>query len=106
MHMRTSIACLAMLTALAACGPSLGGRGSREPTLRPRNERYVRLYMHTLPRCPFREVGGVWGRTYRDVRTAAFRLHANAVLLEPTSAPGEVRLQGTAVQFTSVDCQY
>jgi hypothetical protein len=48
----------------------------------------------------------VWGRTYRDIRSAAFRLHANAVLLEPVAASNEVRLQGTAVQFTNVECQY
>jgi hypothetical protein len=104
MHMRTSLACLALMAALAGCGPSLGD--PREPTLRPRNERYVRLYLHTIPRCPFREVGGVWGRTYRDIRSAAFRLHANAVLLEPGAASNEARLQGTAVQFTNVECQY
>ncbi len=102
--MRTSLARLVILTALAGCGPSLGD--PREPTLQPRNERSVRLYLHTVPRCPFRDVGGVWGRTYRDIRSAAFRLHANAVLLEPVAAANEVRLQGTAVQFTSVECQY
>lgn len=97
--MRVSLLCAAL--ALAACGP-VTSRGVHE--LAPKSDREIRLYDHQMPECPFREVGGVSGRTYREIQLAAFRLHANAVLLEPAPATQQAR-SGTAVQFTNPDCR-
>lgn len=98
------LACLALL-ALAACGPARGSETADVPTLEPRGERFVRVYEGTTPRCGFREVGPVSGRDYRAVRSAAFRLRANAVILDPQSARVGGALSGMAVAFTRADCQ-
>ncbi|HEX6367718.1 MAG TPA: hypothetical protein VF006_02220 [Longimicrobium sp.] len=86
---------------LGACGQV---RSSGVHELAPRSERYIRLYDHSVPECPFREVGNVSGRSYREIQAAAFRLHANAVILEPAPATQSAR-SGTAVQYTRADCQ-
>jgi hypothetical protein len=97
--MRRSLVCLAAV--LASCGYT------RTPVhpLAPRTERSIRLYDHSLPSCPFREVGSVAGRSYRELQGAAFRLHANAVIMEPEGENQRTARHGTAVQFTRADCQ-
>ncbi|MBW3571190.1 MAG: hypothetical protein KY467_08790 [Gemmatimonadetes bacterium] len=106
--MRASIVCLAAL-ALAACGPPRSIRESRGPTLEPRSARAIRVYEHAVPRWPYRDVGRVSGRSYREFQSAAFRLRANAVILEPrrpgTLGGSDGTRAGTAVAFTRVDCQ-
>lgn len=101
---RHLLACLALL-ALAACGPARSSEMADVPTLEPRSERFIRVYEGTMPRCGFREVGPVSGGDYRAVQSAAFRLHANAVILDPQSARVGGVLSGTAVAFTRADCQ-
>jgi hypothetical protein len=104
--MRLPLVCLAALAALTACGPARGARETNAvPTLEPRSERFIRVYEGTTPRCGFREVGPVSGGDYRAVQSAAFRLHANAVILDPQSARVGGVLSGTAVAFTRADCQ-
>lgn len=101
--MRIPIALLAAALTLAACG----ARQERTATLEPRTPSSIRLYGSTLPRCPYRELGTVNGRYARDIRSAAFGLRANAVLLD-RQAPGSMGympLSGTAIQFLSVDCR-
>ena len=93
---------LAAAVLLAACGGPVRSNGVHE--LAPKNERYIRLFDHSIPQCPFREVGTVSGRTYREIQAAAFRLHANAVILEPAPATQQAR-SGSAVQYTRADCQ-
>ena len=107
--MRLSLVCLAALAALTACGPARGARQSNAvPTLEPRSANSVRIYQGAVPRCGFREVGMVSGRTYRDLQSVAYRLHANAVILDPQVGSGRIGggpgLSGTAVAFTRADC--
>lgn len=100
--MRAFNATLAAALLLAACGGPV--RSSAVHELAPRNERYIRLFDHSLPQCPFREVGAVSGRGYREIQAAAFRLHANAVILEPAPPTQQAR-SGSAVVYTRADCQ-
>lgn len=104
--MRVFPVCLAALAALTACGPAHGMRqASSVPTIEPGSPNAIWVLEHRTPRCPFREVGRVSGRTYRQLQDAAFRLHANVVIMEPEgSNQGGVRY-GTAVQFTRADCK-
>ena len=95
---------LVVLMAVAACGQARGNRQAQIPTLEPRNERSIRVYNHETPRCGFREVGSVSGRTYRDIQAAAYRLRANAVILSAAGF-GATPLTGMAIQFTRADCQ-
>jgi hypothetical protein len=98
--MRLPLVCLGAALALSACG------STQTPVhpLAPRSERSIRLYDHSIPRCPFREVGSVSGRTYRELQTMAFRLHANAVIMEPEGENQRTVRRGTAVQFTRPGC--
>lgn len=98
-------AAFTFLAALAACGPARGSQMANVPTLEPRSERYIRVYEGTTPRCGFREVGPVSGQDYRAVQSAAFRLRANAVILDPQSARVGGVVSGMAVAFTRADCQ-
>jgi hypothetical protein len=99
---------LALLTAaLAACGPGRSSNTPNVPTLEPRSENSIRIYRGTVPRCGFREVGTVSGSNYRDLQSQAFRLHANAVILDPQGGAGRIGgtgTSGTAVAFTRADC--
>lgn len=101
--MRPAILVLAAALALAACGPV--PPASKVPTLEPRSEDAIRVYQGTTPRCGFRDVGNVAGRDYRELRSRAFRLRANAVILDPQRASGGYGLSGMAVAFTRADCQ-
>jgi hypothetical protein len=104
--MRISLGCLAAAAALTACAPAQPGRGTTSvPALEPSSPNAIWVLEHRTPRCPFREVGRVSGRTYRQLQDAAFRLHANAVIMEPEgSNQGGIRY-GTAVQYTRADCK-
>ena len=106
------LVCLAAALALTACGtaasaePSARRGPSAVPSLEPRSESAVRIYNGTTPRCGFRDLGNVSGRNYRDLQSRAFRMHANAVILDPQrSNAGGVGLSGMAVAFTRADCQ-
>jgi hypothetical protein len=104
--MRAAIVCLAAL-ALTACTPAKPRPASDHvPSLEVRNPSHIPIYEGSAPRCPFREVGSVAGQTRREIQGAAFRLRANAVILEPVNQlrPGGV-MQRVAVQFTSAACQ-
>lgn len=105
--MRLSIVSLAVLVAAAACG-SAPAPPSDVPSLEPRSENAIRIYSGTTPRCGFRDLGTVTGRTPRDLRSRAFRMHANAVILEPDGeglGGGGGYMRGMAVAFTRADCQ-
>ena len=103
--MRLSLASLGALIALAACGAATSAPPSGVPTLEPRNERSIRIYDGTTPRCGFRVVGDVAAANYRDLQARAFRLHANAVILNQQAANGSGGVSGMAVAFTRADCQ-
>jgi hypothetical protein len=100
--MRISIAILAAVLTTVACSQQPPSRG-----VEPSSARYVLLLSNDVPECPYRELGTVTGRTARDIRTAAFAMRANAVLLDAT--PGVTRggepYAGTAIQFLSRDCR-
>ncbi len=99
------IVCLAAL-ALTACGQARGTRETNTvPTLEVRSPRHVRVYMQGVPRCPFREVGTVSGRNYRELQQHAYRLRANAVILDAGSQYSNSGYSASAVQFTRADCQ-
>jgi hypothetical protein len=104
--MRASIVCLAAL-AVGACtpAPSRTRSTSYMPTLDVRTPGHVRVYTQGMPRCPVRDVGTVAGLTYEDLQTQAFRLRANAVILETGSAYSNSGHSGLAVQFIRSDCQ-
>lgn len=103
--MRWFLASLGALVAAAACGPAVSAPPSDVPTLEPRNEQAIRIYDGTAPRCGFRVVGDVAAANYRDLQSRAFRLHANAVILNPRRADGGGGVSGMAVAFTRADCQ-
>jgi hypothetical protein len=100
--MRISIAILAAVLSLAACSKRPLTRGPE-----PGSASSVLLFDNEVPECPYREAGSVSGRTVRDIKSAAFAMRANAVLLEPS--PGVSRggqpLEGTAIQFLSANCR-
>lgn len=97
---RGAIAFLAAL-ALAACGQARGARETTTvPTLEVRSPREVRLFIGQMPRCGFREVGRVANGPYRQMREEAFRLRANALIIQRYASD-----QAIAVQFTSPACQ-
>jgi hypothetical protein len=100
--MRIPIVFLAAALSLAACSQRPPARGAE-----PGSASSVLLYDNEVPECPYREAGVVSGRTVRDIKSAAFAMRANAVLLEPS--PGVSRggqpLEGTAIQFLSVNCR-
>lgn len=99
--MRSAIVCLAAL-ALAACGQARGTRQTDTvPTLQVRSPREVRLFVGQVPRCGFREVGRVGNGPYRQMQEEAFRLRANALIIQSYASD-----QAIAVQFTSPACQY
>ncbi|HEU0301728.1 MAG TPA: hypothetical protein VFR37_19905 [Longimicrobium sp.] len=105
--MRPVIVCLAAL-AVAACTPAVSRTHQGEstaPTLDVRSPRHVRLYVEGAPRCPFREVATVVGRSYRELQEHAYRLRANAVILETGGRYGNANIPASAVQFTRADCQ-
>src|SRR5687767_8449668 len=101
--MRIPIVFLAAAMTLAACG----ARQVRTASLEPRTIGSIRPYGSSLPRCPYHELGYVTGRRVHDLKSAAFAMRANAVLLEPvlegrgTGGP----LTGMAIRFDSVDCR-
>ena len=105
--MRFLVICIAAAVGLTACGQAAGARQARGetavPTLEVRSPRQVRVYTGTPPRCPVRDAGTVWGRSYRDLQTAAYRLRANAVLVDQHQYGGQ--MTGMALQFTRADCQ-
>lgn len=103
--MRLSLLSLAAAAALAACGPGRAGETSAVPSLEPRSPSRIMVYQGSTPRCGFRQVGTVVGQTYREIQAAAFRLRANAVILEPQNQTRANILEGAAVQFTSPGCQ-
>jgi hypothetical protein len=101
--MRTSLVCLAAVTALAACGGPLRSHTvSPLATSRPSG---IWILENRTPRCPVREVGRVSGPTWRALQNAAFRLKADAVILEPEGGNSRVVRYGTAVQYTRADCK-
>lgn len=102
--MRRFVASLGVLI-VAACAPATSAPPSGVPTLEPRNERAIRIYDGTSPRCGFRVVGDVAAANYRDLQARAFRLHANAVILNPQRPDGGGGMSGMAVAFTRADCQ-
>ena len=105
--MRIPIVCLAAL-AVAACTPANYSRTRSveyAPSLEVRSPGHVRVYMEGPPRCPFREVGTVAALTYEGLQQQAFRLRANAVILETGSKYSNSGHAGQAVQFTRPDCQ-
>jgi hypothetical protein len=101
--MRISVVCLGVVLALAACGPI--DPPSNAPTLQPRSERHVRFYQGTQPRCGVRDLGHIEAGTFRELQSRAFRMHANAVILDPRTSRGTGGFSGMAVAFTRVDCQ-
>jgi hypothetical protein len=102
--MRRSLVSLGVAMVLAACGPATPPPNDI-PSLEPRNEDAIRIYSGTTPRCGFREVGQVSGMNYRQLRSHAFRLRANAIILDPQRFGGGVGTSGMAVAFTRADCQ-
>lgn len=109
MNRPVPFALVLLAVVLAACGPGRSGpRTADVPTLEPRNANAVQVYERGPPRCGFREVGTVSGSTYRDLQSAAFRLHANAVIVDPQGGAGRIGnsvMTATAVAFTRADCQ-
>lgn len=103
--MRLSLVAPGIAMVLAACGAAQSAPPSGVPTLEPRNEDAIRLYEGSTPRCGFRVVGNVAGRDYRELKSRAFRLHANAVILDPMQPSGSGGPSGMAVAFTRADCQ-
>jgi hypothetical protein len=103
--MRIVLVSLGIVMALAACGPAQSGPPSDIPTLEPRSARFVRIYRSTTPRCGFRDLGTVAGRTPRDLQARAFQVHANAVILENAGYGDGGYMRGMAVAFTRADCQ-
>jgi hypothetical protein len=103
--MRISLIGIAVVTALAACAPAQSGPPSDIPSLEPRSARAVRLYRGTTPRCGFRDLGTVAGRTPRDLQARAFQVHANAVILDNAGYGEGGYMRGMAVAFTRADCQ-
>lgn len=103
--MRAPIICLAAL-ALAACGSaSASHQAESDPSLGARSPSRIIVYQGQVPRCAFREVGSVVGQTYREIQAAAYRLRANAVILEPRTQTQPSVLEGSAVQFTTPGCR-
>lgn len=97
---KSAVVWLAILS-LAACGQARGARETdRVPTLEVRSPREVRLFIGRMPRCGFREVGRVANGPYRQMQEEAFRLHANALIIQSYASD-----QAIAVQFTSPACQ-
>ncbi|HEU0301726.1 MAG TPA: hypothetical protein VFR37_19895 [Longimicrobium sp.] len=104
--MRFSLVCLGIAMAFASCGPARGARDlGRDPSLAVRSPREVRIYLNSEPRCGYREAGTVMGRSYGELRTAAFRLGANAVIVE-RERYHRVGVEGAAVRFTFPRCRY
>ena len=104
--MRFTFVCLGAVVALAACGPAHGARDrDRDPSQEVRSPREIRIYVNSRPRCAYREVGEVMGRSYGELRTAAFRLSANAVIVKQERYQ-RVGVEGTAVRFTSAGCRF
>jgi hypothetical protein len=101
--MRIPIVLLAAALTLAACG----ARQPRPLSVEPQTSGSVRLYANSLPRCQFRELGYVTGRRTDDIKSAAFAMRANAVLLEPVEGGrrSDAPLAGTAIQFLSANCR-
>lgn len=104
--MRAAIVCLAGL-AVAACAPAPSRTRSVDtvPTLEVRSPRHARLYVEGVPRCPFREVATVAGNNHRELQAHAYRLRANAVILETGGRYSNANISGSAIQFTRADCQ-
>jgi hypothetical protein len=102
--MRIPIVLVAAALTLAACG----ARQPRLLSVEPQTSGSVRLYASSMPRCQFRELGYVTGRRADDIKSAAFAMRANAVLLEPAE-PNSRRsggpYAGTAIQFLSANCR-
>jgi hypothetical protein len=100
--MRIAITCLAALALAACAGSPRAGQGDDTiPTLEVRSPRQVRVFVGQVPRCGFREVDRVANGPYRQMREEAFRLRANALILQSYGSD-----QAIAVQFTSPGCQY
>lgn len=92
--------------AFTACGAARGARDiGRAPALQPGGPGDVRVYVNREPRCGYREVGDVMGRSHGELRTAAFRLGANAVIVKRERYE-RVGMEGTAVRFLFPGCQY
>jgi hypothetical protein len=96
--MRSLTLSLAAALVLAGCGSAYQPREAG-----PRSPKYVVLYEGSMPTCPYREVGHVSGGG-SGIREAAFRLRADAVIMEPRG-PRELTVSGTAIQFTQADCR-
>ncbi|HEX6367716.1 MAG TPA: hypothetical protein VF006_02210 [Longimicrobium sp.] len=103
--MRPSLVSLGLATWVAACGPAASAPPSDVPSLEPRSARSVRIYSGTTPRCGFRDLGTVTGRTLRDLQTRAFQMHANAVILENAGYGDTGYTRAMAIVFTRADCQ-
>jgi hypothetical protein len=104
--MRLSLVCLGIAMALAACGPARGAHSlNRDPLLAVRSPGDVRLFVDRAPRCGYRRVRTVTGRSHGELRTAAFRLQANAVIVE-RDRYRRVGVEGMAIRFTSARCKY
>lgn len=104
--MRFSLVCLGIAMAFTACGPARGVSSlDRDPSLAVRSPGEIRIYTRSAPRCGYRELGKVMGRGYGELRTAAFRLQANAVIVERERYQ-RVGVEGTAVRFIFAGCQY
>lgn len=103
--MRLSIVGIAIAAALAACGSAQSAPPSDVPSLEPRSARAVRIYRGTTPRCGFRDLGTVTGRTFRDLQARAFQMHANGVILENAGYGEGGYTRGMAFAFTRADCQ-
>jgi hypothetical protein len=96
--MRSLLLSLSAAVVLAGCGSAYQPREHG-----PRSPKYVVLYERSMPTCPYREVGHV-SAGGSGIREAAFRLRADAVIMEPRG-PGDLKVSGTAIQFTQADCR-
>ncbi|HEX2077333.1 MAG TPA: hypothetical protein VHG08_06475 [Longimicrobium sp.] len=104
--MRLSLVCLGVAMVFTACGPARGvSNFDRDPGLEVRSPGEIRIYTRSVPRCGYRELRTVVGRSYGELRAAAFRLQAHAVIVEPRRYH-RVGVEGTAVRFTSSRCKY
>lgn len=100
--MRLSLVGLGIAMALTACGPI--DPPSNAPTLEPRSERHIRFYQGTQPRCGVRDLGHIEAEAFRELQSRAFRMRANAVIMDPRTSRGSGGFSGMAVAFTRVDC--